>query len=156
MAYEFKKLSDVTLVTKPTDIANVLIEENGVIKKAPKTAVGGAENKEADLIISDSYFLGNHRIEKGNFNDIVNKCLNRESVTVIIRFDEFQQESFFAPSQEIKGNIFIAMNEGTPSQIIVTALYTNIDDGNFETLTYLIYSDGNINNPNLTAPSTPQ
>ena len=156
MAYEFKKLSDVTLVTKPTDIANVLIEENGVIKKAPKTAVGGSGNKEADLIVSDSYLLGHHRIEKGNFDDIINKCLNRESVTVIIRFDESQEGNLFAPSQEIKGNIFITMSGGTPYQIIVTASYPNINSGKFETLTYLIYSDGNINNPNLTAPSSPK
>lgn len=38
---EFKKLSDVEVVAEPTESANVLIEENGVIKKAPKTAVGG-------------------------------------------------------------------------------------------------------------------
>lgn len=41
MAYEFKKLSAVEVVAEPTESANVLIEENGVIKKAPKTAVGG-------------------------------------------------------------------------------------------------------------------
>jgi hypothetical protein len=39
---EFKKLSDVEVIAEPTESANVLIEENGVIKKAPKTAVGGA------------------------------------------------------------------------------------------------------------------
>lgn len=39
---EFKKLSDVEVVAEPTETANVLIEEDGVIKKAPKTAVGGA------------------------------------------------------------------------------------------------------------------
>lgn len=38
---EFKKLSDVEVVAEPTESANVLIEEDGVIKKAPKTAVGG-------------------------------------------------------------------------------------------------------------------
>ena len=43
MSYEFKKLSDVDVVAEPTESANVLIEENGVIKKAPKTAVGGGE-----------------------------------------------------------------------------------------------------------------
>ena len=36
MAYEFKKLSDVATVETPADTANVLIEEDGVIKKAPK------------------------------------------------------------------------------------------------------------------------
>ena len=38
---EFKKLSDVEVVAEPIETANVLIEEDGVIKKAPKTAVGG-------------------------------------------------------------------------------------------------------------------
>lgn len=47
---EFKRLSDVEVVAEPTESANVLIEENGVIKKAPKTAVGGAGG-EADLVI---------------------------------------------------------------------------------------------------------
>jgi hypothetical protein len=39
---KFKKLSDVEVVAEPIESANVLIEEDGVIKKAPKTAVGGA------------------------------------------------------------------------------------------------------------------
>lgn len=38
---EFKRLSDVEVVAEPSETANVLIEENGIIKKAPKTAVGG-------------------------------------------------------------------------------------------------------------------
>ena len=41
MAYNFKSIADVEVVAEPTESANVLIEENGVIKKAPKTAVGG-------------------------------------------------------------------------------------------------------------------
>lgn len=41
MAYEFKKLNDVEIVETPIDTANVLIEEDGVIKKAPKSAIGG-------------------------------------------------------------------------------------------------------------------
>lgn len=36
MAYEFKKLRDVDVVEAPADTANVLIEEDGVIKKAPQ------------------------------------------------------------------------------------------------------------------------
>lgn len=50
MAYNFKSIADVEVVAEPTESANVLIEENGVIKKAPKTAVGGASG-EADLVI---------------------------------------------------------------------------------------------------------
>lgn len=50
MAYNFKSIADVEVVAEPAESANVLIEENGVIKKAPKTAVGGAGG-EADLVI---------------------------------------------------------------------------------------------------------
>lgn len=38
---EFKKLSAVEAVEAISDTANILIEENGIIKRAPKTAVGG-------------------------------------------------------------------------------------------------------------------
>lgn len=38
---EFKKLSEVEIVESPADNANVLIEEEGVIKKVAKSAVGG-------------------------------------------------------------------------------------------------------------------
>ena len=38
---EFKKLSAVEAVEAVSDAANVLIEENGVIKRAPKGEVGG-------------------------------------------------------------------------------------------------------------------
>ena len=41
MAYEFKKLSAVEAVEVVGDDASVLIEENGVIKRAPKDEVGG-------------------------------------------------------------------------------------------------------------------
>lgn len=52
MAYNFKSIADVEVVAEPAETANVLIEENGVIKKAPKTAVGGAGDNEADLVIA--------------------------------------------------------------------------------------------------------
>lgn len=57
MAYDFKKLSDVEAVAEPAESANVLIEEDGVIKKAPKTAVGGGGGKMDAVIkfIHDPY-----------------------------------------------------------------------------------------------------
>ena len=54
MAYGFKKLSDVAKVENLSETANVLIEENGVIKKTPKTAVGGSigvNSQEYDMVI---------------------------------------------------------------------------------------------------------
>ena len=41
MSYQFRSLSDVELVNETTDSTNVLIEENGKIKKVSKTEVGG-------------------------------------------------------------------------------------------------------------------
>ena len=43
MSYEFKKLSDAEAVATVSDSASVLIEENGVIKRAPKGEVGGVK-----------------------------------------------------------------------------------------------------------------
>lgn len=59
---EFKRLSDVEVVAEPAESANVLIEENGVIKKAPKTAVGGAGG-EADLVIGINNHIENATID---------------------------------------------------------------------------------------------
>ena len=62
MSYNFKSIADVEVVETPTDKANVLIEENGVIKKAPKTAVGGASGniggEEFDMVIKISVPYG--------------------------------------------------------------------------------------------------
>lgn len=48
---DFKKLSAVDVVESVNDSATVLIEEDGVIKRAPKTAVGGAGNDDTNTII---------------------------------------------------------------------------------------------------------
>ena len=52
MSYEFKKLSDVEVVAEPIETANVLIEEDGVVKKAPKSAIGGASIPEIILKVT--------------------------------------------------------------------------------------------------------
>lgn len=78
---EFKRLSDVEVVAEPAESANVLIEENGVIKKTPKTAVGGAGgNEELDLDI-DMVDEGNRNWSYttnfiNTFENIKNKLLN--------------------------------------------------------------------------------
>lgn len=51
---EFKRLGEVTLVEEAVDTANVLIEENGEIKRVPKTEVGGTGFPTA--IIKDSEY----------------------------------------------------------------------------------------------------
>lgn len=45
MAYNFKSIADVDVINNPSDSTNVLIEEDGFIKRVPKSAVGEtAEN----------------------------------------------------------------------------------------------------------------
>ena len=71
---EFKRLSDVDIVAEPTETANVLIEENGVIKKAPKTAVGGSGSEVVTILWdadNDSVTLSDntYKVLKENFID---------------------------------------------------------------------------------------
>ena len=54
MAVTFTKLSEVTLVDKAKDVANVLIEEDGEIKRVAKNQVGGA-NTNTVIIKSSDY-----------------------------------------------------------------------------------------------------
>lgn len=66
MAYAFTKLSNVNLTEKPTDEANVLIEENGDIKKTPKNAIGAqADWNETDE--SSSAFILNKPESLGGY-----------------------------------------------------------------------------------------
>lgn len=76
---EFKRLSDVEVVAEPTKSANVLIEENGVIKKAPKAAVGGSE-WDAVIQIDDIYDINNNTVHftEGGFNTIVARIKSDE------------------------------------------------------------------------------
>ena len=48
---EFKRLSDVEVVAEPAESANVLIEENGVIKKAPKSEIGRSAFEDIEIFI---------------------------------------------------------------------------------------------------------
>jgi hypothetical protein len=82
---EFKRLSDVEVVAEPTESANVLIEENGVIKKAPKTAVGGAGGaSKFDLIFYYNNEVGQISISNGSYEDFVNKCTNGIAPSVVL------------------------------------------------------------------------
>lgn len=49
---EFKKLSDVESVEAVSESAYVLIEEDGAIKKAPKSQIGGAGNESIIITVT--------------------------------------------------------------------------------------------------------
>ena len=75
---EFKRLSDVEVVAEPAESANVLIEENGVIKKAPKTTIGGFNGGSKVYYIDNSggttYFVDEelYNILMINYDDPTN------------------------------------------------------------------------------------
>lgn len=51
--YKPRKLAEVDVVAEPADTANVLIEQDGEIKRAPKTAVGGGGGKPVIFRLSN-------------------------------------------------------------------------------------------------------
>jgi hypothetical protein len=86
---EFKRLSDVEVVAEPAESANVLIEEDGIIKKAPKTAVGGG-NTEWDAIFEvvegHSGYFESTELVSGSYQDLANKLNNDTFPNVLIKF----------------------------------------------------------------------
>lgn len=91
MAYNFKSIADVEVVAEPTESANVLIEENGVIKKAPKTAVGGAGGSTEwdaiiDLIDGSSGYFDSMELVSGSYEDIKEKIFSGILPNVLMRY----------------------------------------------------------------------
>lgn len=88
MAYNFKSIADVEVVAEPAESANVLIEENGEIKKAPKTAVGGA-NEKYDAIINYEYRDSDDgayiNLVSGDYKNIRSKIESGEMPNILTR-----------------------------------------------------------------------
>lgn len=101
---EFKRLSDVEVVAEPTESANVLIEENGVIKKAPKDAVGGgaASGGGCDAMLTfenlDYNEYGTFAI--GNYQTLYDKISALQEVKVLVgtkQVEGFKAKTIFNP-----------------------------------------------------------
>jgi hypothetical protein len=91
MAYNFKSIADVEVVAEPAESANVLIEENGVIKKAPKTAVGGAGGSTEwdaiiDLIEGSSGYFASMELVSGSYEDLKEKIFSGILPNVLMRY----------------------------------------------------------------------
>ncbi len=85
MVYEFERLSEVELIETASDEANVLVEENGEIKRVAKTEVGGAkETKELmyewDFSVDDEVY----EINENTDDDISWITTKNENVDVLI------------------------------------------------------------------------
>ena len=82
---EFKRLSDVEVVAEPTESANVLIEENGVIKKAPKTAVGGGDKWDVVIEWYDTDDDNHLTLISGDYQTVYNKIMDGEVPKIMIK-----------------------------------------------------------------------
>jgi hypothetical protein len=99
----FKKLSDVEVVAEPIDSANVLIEEDGIIKKAPKTAVGGAgvDNIRTHIIHLDSEVNAHEE----DIRALVSKIRTGEPIILFRSSNkEFRNVEIFTVSSIIEGD----------------------------------------------------
>jgi hypothetical protein len=87
MAYNFKSIADVEVVAEPTKSANVLIEEDGIIKKAPKAAIGGGEWDAIFEVIEDcSGYFESVDIVLGDYQTLKNKIDNGDFPNVLIKY----------------------------------------------------------------------
>ena len=78
MAYEFKRLSEVEVVETAMDTANVLIEEDGVIKRVPKSEVGGSG--DVTVFYADNTYLYHdealtNKVTKAELQSMVGKVV---------------------------------------------------------------------------------
>ena len=80
---DFKKLSEVAKIEEVSDESCVLVEENGVIKRAPKTAVGG--NGKYDMVIEWDDYEETCNIVSGTYKDIYDKIMNGEDPKVLVK-----------------------------------------------------------------------
>lgn len=91
MSYEFKSINDIEVVAEPTESANVLIEENGVIKKAPKTAVDGAGGANVIMYTCNSGRLHLDGVDVG-FDSLVEAY---ESGAILrVKFEGYTQPTY--------------------------------------------------------------
>ena len=121
---EFKKLSDVEVVAEPTESANVLIEEDGVIKRAPKSAVGGAGGG-CDVVILLTRDPDNERdtltLESGSHAEIYEKLMAGEIVSAV--FKSVCVSGYdVAGTRSVAQSLFVASNPSQNSDIFFVFL----------------------------------
>lgn len=145
MSYEFMKLSDVEVVETPTENANVLIEEDGVIKKAPKTAVGGAStgSVEPDMVITvtgeseTKITSDNYAITEGSVDAVFTAFHEGRYPIIKVRFHQNDNDAYTAIREEYDAYActygeslwfsFIALTPYNSTNLYVHKVYMNGD-----------------------------
>lgn len=79
MAIEFTRLADVTAIEEVKDEDTVLVVQDGEVKRAPKTAVGGA-SAEWDAVIEWDGVNDTFVYVSGDYNAVYNKILVDEEI----------------------------------------------------------------------------
>jgi hypothetical protein len=107
MAYDFKRLGDVDFVDAPAKNANVLIEENGIIKKVSRNSISGCD---AMLVFENLNYDEYGTFTIGNYQILHDKINALKEVTVLVGtkqvrgFDE--GKTIFRPIQySLKENL---------------------------------------------------
>lgn len=139
MALEFKKLSEVTAVEEISDAANLLVEDNGEIKRAPKTVIGGGIKGFIIFTQTASGYSCNH-----TFGEVAEMFDNLTLNMVILVVARDGRYDFIMP-----GN-FIAYNSGGSAldfgQVVNNAEYFRFNDTN-ELYQVNFYRDGTVSGP---------
>lgn len=158
MAYEFTKLSAVEAVMVPSNNANVLIEEDGVIKKAPKSAVGGGGGGASQIMevrideIQDNYhYINPEDFKKMVDNDMTLYIIGMSYSTVFeIKIPHIASYSSFNTSSGVEWhNIGTYANYYNNNESNMMAVYINygIDQNTGEFNTYPNFSYYDAPNP---------
>lgn len=143
---DFKRLSDVEVVEAVSDAANVLIEEDGIIKRAPKTEVGGAGgggetpdmvitlNSKSNIFIQSSNFI----ITEGSVDTVFSAVRNGRMPIVKIRYMPTDTTGYMVQAEEYRGNVslygeslwvkYISVDStSNGSAMLIHSLYINSD-----------------------------
>lgn len=139
MALEFTKLSDVEVVAELTESANVLIEEDGVIKKVLKDKIGSGE--KPDMVIRTSCRTNysstettldpsNVTIVEGSLDLVIDAIRNGRVPVVVV-------ETYHVPDIDYtfhveKANAYVYAYSGSYriayTYNLTTVIYINMDD----------------------------
>ena len=89
MAYSFKSIADVEVVERPSNSASVLIEEDGIIKKTPKTAVGGTGAGSEEMVVVTDYNYNIHEVPDDFYNKLKEAYNSKKIILRICCLNDF-------------------------------------------------------------------